>query len=194
MRPFRIAGSDPDGPMKVPRALAAASLIAAVCGCSSPASPAKSQRPPPYEPAPTVTVTNPLCDAGGCDTLVVSMWVWSYLQYAPGNPPLGAFLGLVTHRTGCIQIPGLDSLKVGVQDSTETPRNVHTYYWRPDNPQGIFLNTGIYAGRETIADSKTFVPADALSWNLTFTPDVDSASASFTAHLTADSVACTPSS
>lgn len=176
--------------------LLGAILAAAVSVCSSPAAPEKSARPPPYEPAPTVAVTNPLCDGGGCDSVVVSMFVWAYLKYIPENPLYGAWLGIVRGRTGCIQIPGLDSVKVGIQDSTETPRDVHTYYWRPDDPDGIELILSIWGDRPHIADTRTFIPADARGWDLTFTPDPDSASDGrlYIGHLAADSVACTPPS
>lgn len=151
--------------------LAVGALVASVAGCSSPAFPGRSRPPLPYEPAPTVLITNPACNASGCDTLSIGWHPWYFLNFIPMNP-LGAGLGLLTGSTGCFQFPGLDSLRVGTQDSTETPKDLHVYYWRPDNPEGVALVVFPYdrpsIAAPVFAQTQTFVPADALGWDLTF--------------------------
>lgn len=154
----------------VGRALLLASFAAAsAVACSSPAAPSAA--------LPTLSVTNPLCDAAGqCRTLQIRAFVWAFT--IPQRPDGIKVLGEVAGPTACLAFPAVWELTVigyDGQDATAPVTDSTTYTWLPNHPDGIFV-TGVdwpaFQG-DTLAQlqigaTETFVPADAPGWTLTF--------------------------
>jgi hypothetical protein len=152
------------------RAVLLASLVAAgAVGCSSPESPSPAQ--------PTVSITNPLCDAvGQCRTLQIRAFVWAFP--IPQRPDGIKVLGEVEGPAACLTVPAVWELTVigyDGPDSTAPVTDSTTYTWSPDHPGGIFLTgvdwpafQGDTLARFQIGATRTFVPADSPGWTLTF--------------------------
>jgi hypothetical protein len=122
--------------------------VATLANCSSPSEPSSQGPPAPYLPEPTVLITNPTCDSDGCELLYIGMFAWKWLHYAP-VPPWGGRFGTVEGPETCLRFPGLDTLRVHRVDSLGNVVHTREYYWRPDDPEGVFLVVGYTQMTET---------------------------------------------
>jgi len=139
----------------------------------------------PPSPPPTVLVTNAICQAGPCRTLVLSAFIWGW--HIPQSPTGIRLIGFVHGATTCVQFPKELSIwlvTVGVDSTLLT--------WTPNNSQGIIMlafdstiaytggtaaqldssNQGLwpYDGEApgAVGLTPTFVPGNAAGWSVTF--------------------------
>lgn len=161
---------------------AAVAMYLALLGfsaCSfSPAEPSSSQ--------PTLNVTNPLCDSGGCRTVQLRAFVWTFLVPQPG-------IGLKAIReihgeTACVLFPPSWELVVSGFDSSGTAVS-STMVWTPDD--ALYLTILDLESGEFLSASETFVPGEASAWQLTFDPAAVQEPLPFSAHLS-QSQRCEP--
>lgn len=159
--------------------VAALGLLAA-SSCSNPQEPASF--------VPTVLVTNPFCDAGSCVEVSIwaHPWAWPLPQPKRGLKRVGVFNG----PSACLPLGPLWEITVRGVDSVGAVTDSTTYAWTPDDTRGVYLaaqtvNTNVFAM------TRTFVPAEAHGWDLSFSPSSAPGAPPVVANLVA-SEACTP--
>lgn len=149
-------------------------------------------RMPGDVPAPTLFATNPTCAGGTCQEIdmLVSMWLpRSDGTKLPGDITLalGSVPASFDGPSKCWTFPPVYRMELWINADSLT------FTWRPDDPEGVQLALSSAAplvGGKT----RTFVPGDAPGWDLTFAADTESDGVHYLPQVSADTVACVPSS
>lgn len=138
---------------------------------------------------PTVLVTNATCANGGCRTLEVRLFSWTFLV---PQPPQGLrTIAEVPPGQTCLTFPASLSLKVTGIDTSGQHTDSITYTWAPGDSAGMYLiavDSALYHsnqlspvqldslrhapfdgfGPASVGSTPTFVPATAAGWSVTF--------------------------